>query len=536
MEQSQTKTQAVSGAHVPHDREHLTSEGQSQSAQVVRLNGRRDGGKVNGANANDEGGKLKERWTKVAHRLRTELGEDLYSSWFARMEPEGRFETTVVVSVPTRFLRNWIQSHYVERLLKLCNEELGTVDRVDIRVRPRGKPKVSVAAPGNGADRVIDANTVTLRRNGNGAMQPVPAAGRKAGESRPLTERAPLNHGLVFETFVVGKSNMLAHAACTRAAETEINAPVGFNPLYIHSAAGLGKSHLLNAVSWHIRNTRPDRKVLYVTAERFMYQFKAALDAKDTLSFKDHFQSADVLLIDDFQFLKGTYMQQEFCHTFNSLVDSKRQVIIAADLPPAQLDNVDARTRSRLAGGLVVEIEPPELELRREILKARFGDLMTRDPSIVIPDEVIEFMANRISGGGRELEGALTRVIATRQLTKSNVTIDMAAVAIRDLVNPAHTQRVKIDDILRIIGKHFNVPKADLLSARRARSIVRPRQVGMYLAKTLTTRSLPEIGRRFGGRDHSTVLHAVRKIESLMQEDDKLAREVALLVRLLEQP
>ena len=191
---------------------------------------------------------------------------------------------------------------------------------------------------------------------------------------------------------------------------------------------------------------------------------------------------------------------------------------------------------SRLAGGLVVEIEPPELELRREILKARFGDLTSRDPSITIPDEVIEFMANRISGGGRELEGALTRVIATRQLTKSNVTIDMAAVAIRDLVNPVHTQRVKIDDILRIIGKHFNVPKADLLSARRARSIVRPRQVGMYLAKTLTTRSLPEIGRRFGGRDHSTVLHAVRKIESLMKEDDKLAREVALLVRLLEQP
>ena len=174
---------------------------------------------------------------------------------------------------------------------------------------------------------------------------------------------------------MVGKSNMLAHAACTRAAETEINAPVGFNPLYIHSAAGLGKSHLLNAVSWHIRNTRPDRKVLYVTAERFMYQFKAALDAKDTLSFKDHFQSADVLLIDDFQFLQGQpTMQQEFCHTFNSLVDSKRQVIIAADLPPSQLDNVDARMRSRLAGGLVVDIEPPELELRREILKTRFGD------------------------------------------------------------------------------------------------------------------------------------------------------------------
>ncbi|MGI9412027.1 MAG: chromosomal replication initiator protein DnaA [Hyphomicrobiales bacterium] len=490
---------------------------------------------MNGASEHDEGGNLKERWIKVAHRLRVELGDDLFSSWFARMEPEGRVETTMVVSVPTRFLRNWIQSHYVERLLKLCNEELGAVDRVDIRVRPRGKPKASMLAPNTIAARVVDTGTVLPRRNGNGASRPVTAAQKSAG-TEARTQCAPLDHGLTFDTFVVGKSNMLAHAACVRASETEINAPVGFNPLYIHSAAGLGKSHLLNAVSWYIRNTRPDRKVLYVTAERFMYQFKAALDAKDTLAFKDHFQSADVLMIDDFQFLQGNYMQQEFCHTFNSLVDSKRQVIIAADLPPAQLDNIDARTRSRLAGGLVVEIEPPELELRREILKARVGDLTARDTSIAIPDEVIEFMANRISGGGRELEGALTRVIATRQLTKSAITIDTAAVAIRDLVNPVHTQRVKIDDILRIIGKHFNVPKADLLSPRRARSIVRPRQIGMYLAKTLTTRSLPEIGRRFGGRDHSTVLHAVRKIESLMQEDDKLAREVALLVRLLEQP
>jgi chromosomal replication initiator protein len=267
-----------------------------------------------------------------------------------------------------------------------------------------------------------------------------------------------------------------------------------------------------------------------------MYHFKAALDARDTLSFKDHFQGADVLLIDDFQFLQGKTMHQEFYHTFNSLVDVGRQIIIAADLPPGQLENVDARMRSRLAGGLVVDIEAPELDLRRDILRARLCDAVRRDPCLVVPDDIVEFIANRVQGGGRELEGALTRVIANQQFTRAPVTVDMAAIAIRDLVNPGSGQRVKIDDILRVVGKHYNVPKSDLLSPRRARSIVRPRQIGMYLAKTLTTRSLPEIGRRFGGRDHSTVLHAVRKIEGLIRTDEKLAREVTLLVRLLEQP
>ena len=478
----------------------------------------------------EEGTKLKERWNKVVQRLRVELGEDLYTSWFKSMDIEGRYDDTVVVSVPTRFLRNWIQTHYVERLLKLCDAELGTIGNVDIRVRSRGRA-VAPAVQKPCADAP--------------SREPVPQTG---GEGRPPVTRlaaaaaapsergASLDHSMDFSTFLVGKSNVLAHAAAVRASEAEINAPSGFNPLYIHSQAGLGKTHLLNAVAAHIRNARPNRKVLYVTAERFMYQFKAALNAKDMLSFKDHFQGTDVLLIDDFQFLTGKAMQQEFCHTFNSLVDAKRQVVIAADLPPSQLDNIDARMRSRLAGGLVVDIEPPEVELRQQILKARIGDAARRDATVAIDDDIVSFIADRIRGGGRELEGALTRVIATQQLTRSPITVDMAAVAIRDLINPGSVQRVKIDDILRVIGKHFNVPKADLLSPRRARSIVRPRQIGMYLAKTLTTRSLPEIGRRFGGRDHSTVLHAVRKIETLMQQDEKLAREIQHLMRLLEQP
>lgn len=531
--QTQKKLSAEAARHPLNAKSNKASSRPSEKGRIVDISGRGRGDKVTSSRGREDGAIPDEQWRRIAHRLRVELGEDLYTSWFQRMEPVGRAHDTVVVSVPTRFLRSWIQTHYVDRLLKLCDEELGSVSKVDIRVRPRGKPVASIACNPESEARPA-SRSGTARRIADVGSAGTPQAGEKTG--RAGEGRAPLDHSMVFETFVVGKSNVLAHAAACRAAEAEIDAPSGFNPLYIHSQAGLGKSHLLNSIAAHTRNARPNRKVLYVTAERFMYQFKAALNAKDTLSFKDHFQSTDVLLIDDFQFLSGKAMQQEFGHTFNSLVDSHRQVVIAADLPPAQLDNIDARMRSRLAGGLVVDIEPPELELRRDILKARICDAMRRDPSLSIAEEVIDFIANRIRGGGRELEGALTRVIATQQLTRSPITIDMASVAIRDLVNPLNGQRVRIDDILRVIGKHYNVPKADLLSPRRARSIVRPRQIGMYLAKTLTTRSLPEIGRRFGGRDHSTVLHAVRKIESLMQQDEKLAREVQLLVRLLEQP
>ena len=500
------------------------------ATRIVRLNA---SGKNEQTSKNDDESqlnRLKQQWTRIAQRLRAELGEDLYTSWFARVEPEAFIDTTVVVSVPTRFLRSWIQSHYFDKLLALCAAELGNVDNVDIRVRPRGKP-IAPKIPEQAPEERNDANRAAVAQQRPSGQRPTHAETAAAAKTA-----MSLDHSLTFETFVIGKSNALAHAAASRVADAPIGTPVGFNPLFVHSASGLGKTHLLSAISHQMRQANPDRKVLYVTAERFMYHFKAALDAKDTLAFKDYFQGADVLLIDDFQFLQGKVMHQEFYHTFNSLVGAGRQVIIAADLPPARLENVEARMRSRLAGGLVVDIEAPDLDLRRQIVRARLGDAGKRRQAVDMPDEIIEFIANRIQGGGRELEGALTRVIATQQLTKSPITVDMAAIAIRDLVSPSQVHRVKIDDILRIIGKHFNVPKSDLLSPRRARSIVRPRQIGMYLAKTLTTRSLPEIGRRFGGRDHSTVLHAVRKIESLMSNDEKLAREVALLVRLLEQP
>jgi chromosomal replication initiator protein len=466
------------------------------------------------------GSDLKRCWERIAQRLRVELGEDLYSSWFARMEPEEWSDGRLAVSVPTRFLRNWIETHYQSRLHKLSEAELGQVDTVQVRVRTHGLPHRAADLPA--------AAPVTIE-------EPAPARRSTAPLSLAGERGSPLDPGQTFESFFIGGSNRLAHAAALRVAEAAAGTPVSFNPLFVHSAAGLGKTHLLKAVAWRIRNSQSDRRVLYITAERFMYHFIGALKQRDTIAFKDYFQSIDVLLIDDFQFLQGKTMQQEFCHTFNSLVDSKRQVIIAADVPPAQLDTIDQRMRSRLMGGLVVDIELPDLELRREILANRLAAARRDYPAIQISCDVLEFIANTCSGGGRELEGALNKMIAHHQLSHAPVTLDLAAMVLRDMAQNPDQCRVKIEDILKVIGRHYNVPRADLLSARRSRAVVVPRQIGMYLAKKLTPRSLPEIGRRFGGRDHSTVLHAVRKIEGQMLTDERLAREVALLIRLIEQ-
>lgn len=460
---------------------------------------------------------LRQKWDRVSQRLRAELGEDLFSSWFARVEPEELIDGRLAVSVPTRFLKNWIETHYLPRLHKTSEAELGPIDTIQVRVRSNGVPPRQAEPPARKAEAA-------------GLSQAAPPA-IAAGADRP----AALDPSQTFDSFIVGTANRLAHAAVLRVADANAGAPVTFNPLFIHAAAGLGKTHLLNAVAQRIRDRHPTRKVLLLTAERFMYGFIQALRQRDTLPFKDQFQSVDVLLIDDFQFLQGKVMQQEFNHTFNSLVDARRQVIVAADVPPAQLDTIDQRMRSRLMGGLVVDIELPDLELRQRIAEMKLANLAQHDPAISIAPEILEFIANKITGGGREIEGALNRVVAYQQFSHAPVTLDLAAMVLRDMSANPDQCRIKIEDILKVVGRHYNVARTDLLSPRRARTVVVPRQIGMYLAKKLTARSLPEIGRRFGGRDHSTVLHAVRKIEDLVKTDDRLAREVALLIRLVEQ-
>jgi chromosomal replication initiator protein len=470
-----------------------------------------------------------ESWSKVQQRLRAEVGDDIYSSWFARMDLEGIDEGTVRLSVPTRFLKSWIQSHYAERVLACWQAEAGTVGRIELSVRSAVlrsaivKPKVE-AAPGV-------ADGVRLL-NGNGHH-----AGRTLTMGDPGLHEAlggsPLDARLTFDNFVVGRSNTLAQAAARQVAAAKRGDAVMFNPLYIHAGVGLGKTHLLQAITW-AGNAAGEHKVLYLTAEKFMYGFVSALRTQTALAFKDALRGIGVLVIDDLQFLQGKSTQAEFCHTLNALIDAGRQVVIASDRPPSDLESLDDRVRSRLAGGLVVEMGPLGEELRFEILKARVMAARTYHPTFDVPAPVLGYIAKTVTHNGRDLEGALNRLLAHNKLTGHAVTLEMAEREVRDLIRPQEPKRVKIEDIQRVVARQYNVSRSDLLSSRRTANVVRPRQVAMYLAKTLTMRSLPEIGRRFGGRDHTTVLHAVRKIEGLVGNDLALAEEIEILKRHLQ--
>ena len=463
-----------------------------------------------------------ECWSRVKGRLRAEVGEAIYSSWFGRMELESVEADTARISVPTRFLKSWIQSHYVERLLTCWQFEEPAVRRIDLSVRsaviriipPCGvMPSAALAA----ADQ----------RENNHARTDLKAI-VVAASVPDAHGGSPLDPRLSFETFLVGRSNTLAHAACKQVAIARRSDPVMFNPLFVHAGVGLGKTHLLQAITVKI-NSAGGRTALYLTAERFMYGFASALRSQTALAFKDALRGIDVLVIDDLQFLQGKNSQSEFSHTLNSLLDAGRQVVVAADRPPTDLESLDERIRSRLAGGLAVEIGPLGEELRLEILSARVNAARGHHPGFDVPAPVLTHIARTVTHNGRDLEGALNRLLAHSKLTGQPITLELAERELRDFVRPVELKRVRIEEIQRIVARHYNVSRSDLLSSRRTANVVRPRQIAMYLAKTLTLRSLPEIGRRFGGRDHTTVLHAVRKIENLIGIDTTLAAEIEIL-------
>ena len=468
-----------------------------------------------------------ESWSRVRSRLRAELGEDVYTSWFARMDLEAIDEATVRLSVPTRFLKSWIQGHYAERVLACWQAEEAKIGRVELTVRSavlrttvaKAKP-VEIEPPLSDGPRYV---------NGNG--RPTVAGDPSMHEA---LGGSPLDARLSFDNFVIGRSNTLAHAAAKQVAAAKRADAVMFNPLYIHAGVGLGKTHLLQAITW-AGNAAGERKVLYLTAEKFMYGFVSALRTQTALAFKEALRGIGVLVIDDLQFLQGKSTQAEFCHTLNALIDAGRQVVIASDRPPSDLESLDDRVRSRLAGGLVVEMGSLGEELRFEILKARVLAARAHHPTFDVPLPVLAYIAKTVTHNGRDLEGALNRLLAHNKLTGHAVTLEMAEREVRDLIRPQEPKRVKIEDIQRVVARQYNVSRSDLLSSRRTANVVRPRQVAMYLAKTLTLRSLPEIGRRFGGRDHTTVLHAVRKIEGLVGNDMALAEEIEILKRQLQE-
>src|SRR3974390_234248 len=466
-----------------------------------------------------------EGWARVKGRLRAEVGDDVYSSWFARMDLEAIEDGTVRLSVPTRFLKSWIQSHYAERVLACWQAEQAQVGRIELIVRSAVLRSAIVRPKAE-----IERRGETGHFGANGHARPLSAG--DAGVHEALGG-SPLDPRLTFDTFMVGRSNTLAQAAARQVAAAKRGDPVMFNPLYIHSGVGLGKTHLLQAITW-AGNAAGERKVLYLTAEKFMYGFVSALRTQTALAFKEALRGIGVLVIDDLQFLQGKSTQAEFCHTLNALIDAGRQVVIASDRPPSDLESLDDRVRSRLAGGLVVEMGPLGEEPRFEILKARVMAARSHRPSFDVPLTVLGYIAKTVTHNGRDLEGALNRLLAHNKLTGHPVTLEMAEREVRDLIRPQEPKRVKIEDIQRVVARQYNVSRSDLLSSRRTANVVRPRQVAMYLAKTLTLRSLPEIGRRFGGRDHTTVLHAVRKIEALVAKDVALSEEVESLKRQLQ--
>jgi chromosomal replication initiator protein len=446
-------------------------------------------------------------WEAVYEELRNEFGEAVYRSWLKPLNLQAFYHNTAEVSVPTRFMRDWIQTHYAKRILEMLHAKQDDIKRLEIVV-VQAAQSATAAAPASEDVKKSNDNKPAL-----------PSMDEMGELSSPLDQR------YTFNSFVVGKPNALAHAAARRVIES---ASVPFNPLFIYGGVGLGKTHLMHAIAWSMKEQHPTKRVMYLSAEKFMYQFVRAIRSNDTMAFKEFFRSVDVLMIDDIQFIAGKEStQEEFFHTFNALVDQNKQIIISADKAPSDLTGIDERLRSRLAWGLVADIQPSTYELRLGILQAKRRQLNAN-----VPEAVLEFLALKVTSNIRELEGALNRIVAHADVARQPITLESTQEVLQDLLR-SHDRRITIDEIQRKVAEHYNIRITDMHSARRSRNVARPRQVAMFLAKQLTARSLPEIGRKFGGRDHTTVMHAVRKVEELAQEDPSFAQDVEVIKRAL---
>jgi chromosomal replication initiator protein len=458
-------------------------------------------------NAVPQASDIEQQWVQVRGLLRAELGDTAYTTWLKPLDVAYMDGDRVVIAVPTQFMRDWVVSHYADRIRALWSSINPSVRSIALNVAAiTAIPTASDPAP---------------------LPSPVAASVEVIREPTALDELgARLDPRFTFETFVVGKPNEFAMAAAERVAGSD-RPP--FNPLFLYGGVGLGKTHLMHAIAWRAKQVDPSRKVVYLSAEKFMYQFVRALRSKDTMSFKELFRSVDVLMVDDVQFISGKdSTQEEFFHTFNTLVDRGRQIVISADRSPSDLSGLEERIRSRLGWGLVADIHPTTYELRLGILQAKGEQL-----GVEIPVRILEFLASRITSNVRELEGALNRIVHQASLVERAVSIEMAQDVLRDLLR-ANDRRVTIDEIQKAVVEHYGIRLADMTSSRRSRAVARPRQMAMFLAKQLTPRSLPEIGKKFGGRDHTTVMHAVRQIEKLTAEDRQLADDLEQIKRRLQ--
>ncbi len=446
---------------------------------------------------------IQAQWVTVRGKIRQKIGDAQFTSWIKMLTLEDYEDHKVTLSVPSSFIRTRIIEQYLDIIKSYWYVQNLKINDIKIIVTTK--------------NQVVDNKTKINEENNT----------KNKGQNDVFKSiSSDLDNRFTFSNFIVGKPNELAFAAARRVAESE---DVPFNPLFLYGGVGLGKTHLMHSIAHEIKKRNPLRRVIYMSAEKFMYHFIKALRFKNTVAFKEQFRNVDVLMIDDVQFISGKEStQEEFFHTFNALIDQRKQLIISADKSPQDLEGIEERMRSRLGWGLVADIHPLTYELRLGILQAKEEKLSTR-----ISATILEFLAHKITSNVRELEGALNRLSAFSSLVGRDINLDMVQDLLKDLLKSSQ-KKVNIEEIQKKVSQHFNVKVSDMSSARRSRTVARPRQVAMYLSKNLTSRSLPEIGRRFGNRDHTTVIHAVRKVEELMNKDAGFDEDVQLLIRMLE--
>jgi len=449
-----------------------------------------------------------ETWGLVREELIKRVGRNNYVTWIEPLKFSDLKQGVARFEVPTSFFGDWVSRNFADHIRAQLNTAGAQVDRVEFSV---GTARLAAPAARSTAK-----------------AKPAAAARPSDVEDVP---GAPLDSRFTFDSFVVGKPNELAHAAARRVAE---GGPVTFNPLFLYGGVGLGKTHLMHAIAHELQTRQPHLRVLYLSAEQFMYRFVQALRERQIMDFKELFRSVDVLMVDDVQFIAGKdSTQEEFFHTFNALVDQNKQIVISADRAPGEIKDLEDRIKSRLQCGLVVDLHPTDYELRLGILQQKVELYRSQYKGLSISDGVLEFLAHRITTNVRVLEGALTRLFAFASLVGREITLELAQDCLADILR-ASDRKLTIEEIQRKVAEHYNIRLSDMIGPKRVRTIARPRQIAMYLAKQLTPRSLPEIGRRFGGRDHTTIMHGVRKIEELMSTDSQLADDLQMLRRLLQ--
>lgn len=450
-------------------------------------------------------------WGAVQEDIRKAVGANKFKAWIEPLDLEEVASDVAVFRVPTTFVGNYVAQHFQDQILHHLRLHGAQVGRLSFTVGQKAKP--------NQAPRPAP-KPVTAQQANTDVAEPIPGI-----------QGYKLDPRFTFDRFVVGKPNELAHAASKRVAT---GGPVTFNPLFLYGGVGLGKTHLMHAIAWEYRKCMPDANVLYLSAEQFMYRFVQALRERKMMDFKEVFRSVDLLMVDDVQFIAGKdSTQEEFFHTFNALIDQNKQIIISADRAPGEIKDLEDRIASRLQCGLVVDLHPTDYELRLGILHDKVDLYRESYPDLEIAPNVLEFLAHRISTNVRVLEGALTRLFAFASLVGRSITQEMTQEVLSDILR-ASDRKITVEEIQRRVSEHYNIRLSDMLGPKRLRTFARPRQVAMYLAKQLTSRSLPEIGRRFGGRDHTTVMHGVKRIEELMQNDSQIADDLEMLRRALE--